>query len=68
MKEYSEKELIEFANYCIWRRQNTEDYIIDGGVTDADLENWKEGLLKSRRNTKIEKILKSIINNGRKEM
>lgn len=68
MKEYSEKELIDFANYCIWRRENTEDYIIDGGVTDTELSNWKESLLKLRRDTKLEEILKTIINNGREDV
>lgn len=60
--EYSEKELIDFANYCINRRndkfitQRLYDSIAEG-VNDAELQNWKENLKQKRREEKINNIL-----------
>jgi len=50
MEPYSEKELIEFANECIGKRNITD------GVNDAELQNWKETLLQRRRNEKLNKL------------
>lgn len=66
MNNYTEKELIDFANYCIYRRQNIEDLIRDRGVSDAELSNWKESLIKLRRDAKLEEILKTINDNDTK--
>jgi len=60
---YSEKELIDFVNYCIAIRngiklenRSIHPNVING-VSDAELQNWKETLKQERRDQKINDIL-----------
>ena len=60
MEPYSERELIDFVNYCIAirtgiRLDHRHPNII---ITDAELKNWKETLKQERRDKKINEILK----------
>jgi len=64
MEPYSERELIDFVNYCIAIRtgirldhRSISPNIING-ITDAELQNWKETLKQERREQKINEILK----------
>jgi hypothetical protein len=56
MEPYSEKELIEFTNFCLINRK-INNLMIDQGVTDTTLQNWKETLKQKRREQKINDIL-----------